>query len=1053
MKIILKMVWGAMLIFTHITIHAQVKEDTLQAHQYFVKGDSLLKERAYQKSINSFENAASIFMRHKAWKRYVQSLNKIAKNHYSLRDFDQVTDFSNQVINICNELLDKNSLEEANALSIIAKVNKKRNQFYEALGYYEKALKITEVNVGFSHIKTGILYNNIGIVYDRLGFVDDAKKYYSKALDINEQLYNKKDKNILNTVYLNMAVLYSRAGFYHQAVPFYEKAIALIIETNGENHAKLTRKYYNLGANYSYIEEDFRALQYFQKGLHILKQTNKEDSESFALFYAGIATQYTRLNKLDQALRYYNKALKINQDIYGDYNFETATVKVNIGGTYALKKDYNTSLDYLTNARDIIKKILGEDHREMLLVNDELGKLYELQQKYPDAIEYYDKNLKIALKNFGKKNQNTAECYNNKARIYEMNKEYSMAIEEYHNAIIAGAKSFKDASLQKLPSLDDYFNSYTMLSAVYGKAKSLKLRAENNKIDKDFEQSLTSFLYCDSLIDKIRNSYMLTTDKVALEKTTVNVYQDAVKVALLLYAKTKDEKYAKKAFYFSEKNRARLLDEQLRKIKAKHFVGIEESKIKLMDEVRDKLGYYTSKLHEYKQKTIKDSMRINKFTDLVFSYTKKKDSLMKEIEFQYPKYHQLKYDASVISVTEIQKRIPEKTTLLEYFVTDTSTYAFMISKHIFSVEEIQTTSSKEKIIQFRNAITSKNIERYTKIGRELYLQLIAPMPIDKYNKHLIIIPDRMLWHLNFDLLLTEDSENQNPKKLPYFVKKQMISYANSADLFFTDKTRKTDVLNECLAFSFSNDDDSFSTNQVISMNTLRNTKDNLPGARKEIKAISDIVGGAYFYGKHAIESNFKKNANRYAVIHMAVHGEIDNKQPENSKLHFTQVEGSNQDNYLYNQEIYGLEIPAELAVLSACNTGAGKISGGEGIMSLGRAFQYAGTKSLLLTNWEVSDETTPVLMKNFYVNLEKGMNKAEALQQAKLQYLEETNVYQAAPFYWGGFYLIGDTGSIDLVSNRYMDTFFPIGIVLILVLLLCFFYWFKKKYIISRDKS
>ncbi|WP_034230541.1 CHAT domain-containing protein, partial [Aquimarina pacifica] len=199
----------------------------------------------------------------------------------------------------------------------------------------------------------------------------------------------------------------------------------------------------------------------------------------------------------------------------------------------------------------------------------------------------------------------------------------------------------------------------------------------------------------------------------------------------------------------------------------------------------------------------------------------------------------------------------------------------------------------------------------------------------------------------------------------------------------------------------------------ISLAALRSIGDDLPGTRKEIRAISNIIDGHYFFGKEADEANFKKNASKYKILHLALHGEVDNENPEKSKLYFTKGKDTIEDNLLYSHELFALDIPAELTVLSACNTGTGKIAKGEGIMSLGNAFQYAGTKSLLLSHWEVHDESAPELMQYFYKNLNDGMNKAMALQQAKIQYIATADFYRTAPFYWGGFYLVGDSTPID----------------------------------------
>lgn len=111
-------------------------------------------------------------------------------------------------------------------------------------------------------------------------------------------------------------------------------------------------------------------------------------------------------------------------------------------------------------------------------------------------------------------------------------------------------------------------------------------------------------------------------------------------------------------------------------------------------------------------------------------------------------------------------------------------------------------------------------------------------------------------------------------------------------------------------------------------------------------------------------------------------------------------------------------------------------------MSLGTAFQYAGTKSLLLTSWEVSDQTTPELMTYFYTNLKTGMNKAKALQQAKLQYLATANINRTAPFYWGGFYLVGDSAPIHFNDNTLLYWILGIGVLGMLFLGV---FWYQRK--------
>ncbi|MDH7447668.1 CHAT domain-containing protein [Aquimarina sp. 2201CG14-23] len=1028
-----------------ICSHAQITKDTLTAHQNFAKGDTLLKQRSYNQSILLFEKAAIEFKEQSIWKRHVQSLNKIAHNHYRLRNFDSVINISKEVIDISRKKIGEESLEEMNALMRLGNTFRKKDDYYQALSFYKKALSIAEKQLDPYTIRLANIYNTAGICYDDLGLLEEAQHYYTLSLKINQHLYDEEKNNNLSSVCLNQAILYANLGLYRQSFTYLKKAIALDIENYGEKHPYVAGDYYNLATSYSYVGEDDLALQYYQKGLNILKEIYKKEDEFFAESYSGIATQYTRLGKEGLGLDYYQKAINIYKDIYGENHRSTAEVMLNIGGTYRIKKEYDTALEYLRKGEQVFLSIFGENHGDMVWPNKELAELYEQQDNLDQAYLYYQKNIDISLQSFGAKNQKTAEAYINKARILLSKQQYHQSIQEYHNAIIAGTKQFKNLSVEASPEPNDYFNSNTLLTAVYGKAKALKLQSEITKNDNELFLAYNNLFLCDSLIDQTRNVFKSEEDKASLAKIAVKVYRDGISSALSLYNKTKSVRYLNNAFYFSEKNKARLLDEQLRKIKATKFAGISEDKLNQIQEISQKLETYISKFQEYQiqENTEKNTLKRDSYQDLVFTYNRKKDSLFDEIENRYPEYHQLKYDNTIVSVSKIQQKIPENTLLLEYFIGDNQLYAFAISKNKFSVVPLQFSGLDQKVLQFRKAVINKDIDTYSRMGYELYTSLLNPIISSDFDhENIIIVPDGVLWHLNFDVLLTEKSSSTNPIDLPFVIKKHTISYANAANLFFKDSfmNRDNNIRNQCLAFSFSDTANLKSTGDELALNTFRNSKDDLPGARQEIKAISEIVDGSYFYGKQAIESNFKSKANQFSMLHLALHGELDDLQPENSKLYFTQVENSEQDNYLYNREIYSMNIPAELAVLSACNTGTGKISKGEGVMSLGRAFRYAGTKSLVLTNWEVSDETTPEIMKNFYANLKKGMNKSKALQQAKLQFLNESNVYNSDPYYWGGFYLIGDTTPIKFDNKNRLY-----WMILVTILLIITGFWYYKR--------
>ena len=156
------------------------------------------------------------------------------------------------------------------------------------------------------------------------------------------------------------------------------------------------------------------------------------------------------------------------------------------------------------------------------------------------------------------------------------------------------------------------------------------------------------------------------------------------------------------------------------------------------------------------------------------------------------------------------------------------------------------------------------------------------------------------------------------------------------------------------------------------------------------------------------ERNFKEQAPEYSLVHLAMHGILDNEHPILSSLAFTESLDTTEDNLLQAYEIAHLHLNADLVVLSACETGFGKFKEGEGVMSLARSFMYAGVPSLVVSMWQVNDKSTSSIMQLFYKNLARKMDKSEALRQAKLSYIASANGIAGHPAFWAPFIQLGN---------------------------------------------
>lgn len=313
--------------------------------------------------------------------------------------------------------------------------------------------------------------------------------------------------------------------------------------------------------------------------------------------------------------------------------------------------------------------------------------------------------------------------------------------------------------------------------------------------------------------------------------------------------------------------------------------------------------------------------------------------------------------------------------------------------------------------------------------------------------NITIIPAGDLSYIPFELLLTSDAPVTvgQYSGLPYLLKDYAIGYGYSATLNFSGKkTRKSSGIT-CLAFapSYMNDlhsDDSISTTLL---GQFRDAEVPLKWNQHEVEVLSAKTETKYYLSDDATERKFKEEAAAYDIIHLAMHALVDEQNPMNSKLIFAQNKDSLEDNFLHAFELYNMRLNSKLAILSACNTGFGKLAQGEGLLSLGRAFSYAGVPAIVMSHWQVDDEATSKLMEFFYEGLANGLTKSEALRQAKLHYMKEASPLASHPFYWGSFIVVGDDSS--LVSNY---TYWIVLSVIVAGVVLVFI-WFR----ISKRKS
>lgn len=421
------------------------------------------------------------------------------------------------------------------------------------------------------------------------------------------------------------------------------------------------------------------------------------------------------------------------------------------------------------------------------------------------------------------------------------------------------------------------------------------------------------------------------------------------------------------------------------------------------------------------------------------------ERFLRELADKAPAYHRLKYDPIRPDLEALQAQLDEQTALLQYFISNNNLWLFYLDRQQKELKILDLGQEAPALPgksyadfldhscqQFRTALT--DIERLFEspdsvyqdlsyYGHELYKMLSLDWVAQQSGiKKLVIVPYEKLHYIPFESLIMEKVRSQKSdfQQLPYLLKRYAVSYAYSASLWYENERQELGDGEGILGFAGSYDSTAVAVNRDASLLRLRQMLSDLPGARAELRQLQERYEGRYFIGAEASEQRFKQAGQEsYAVLHLATHGLLNKDNPFASSLAFTETGDSLEDNFIFAYELTQMALNTSLVVLSACETGYGKFQHGEGVASLARSFMYAGAPSLVVSLWSVNDAATAELMVFFYEELDKGKSKPEALQAAKIRYLERAQGLAAHPAFWSAFVQLGNTEALDINGPAY----------------------------------
>jgi len=820
------------------------------------------------------------------------------------------------------------------------------------------------------------VYNLLGVVYKNQGDFIKAIDFYKKAIE------NACESYYLSAININIANIYFLKGDYSKAIFYYENTLLVLENSNdSKRYRYMADNYHNIGfCNYK-LENYSLARNYYLKSIQ-LAEKNKLGGIGETYYNSGLV--YQKLDSLEKANYCFKKAIECNTKEFGENHYLTGMAYLNYANFYS-----------------------------------EIGKFSKSEQLYPKA-------YRIIINTLGRKHLYTSFCLKNNGLLFYRNGKYKQALEYYQKSLISKINNFNDSSVYANPNTD-VLPDMDLLDVLKLKAQALKKLSEFENREKNLTAALATLELTATFTEQLRTGYLYEGSKLQIAAKEHETYLLIVDIANSLYEILGDSKYAGIAFRYAEYSKYAVLRELKNEEMAKGAAGIPDSISDNERRVKQQIASIRMQVADESKLEHPNRPKIDRWNEQLFNLSQNLERLMQRLENNYPLYYKQKYSNQVVSLEQLQKAMGKNEAILEYVLGDNALYTFTVTKNTFQLlkQEADSTfhTSLSFLISALHSEYSSDYAAYRNSAYTLYKKLIYPIESLLKNKSLLVIPDGGLNLIAFDVLIDkpyQDGDKRDYRQESYLLKKYPIGYAYSATLY-----------NNTLSNTHNNSPDFLGIAP-----DYKNSKDSLrtiPLGLQNIRKIALLTFGKSLTRSRATEGAFKKYCGKYGIIHFYAHGFEDTLNPANSKLVLSNPTDSTEDGYLHAWEVYNMQLNAELVVLASCYSGSGKMSKGEGVLSLSRSFMYAGSKSLIMSLWVAYDRSTNSILNSFYLNMLKGMRKDEALRLAKLEYLENADL--ASPRFWAGIVVNGNQNA--LYSHWYLKKAI-IGSIIVLALFLAY---------------
>ncbi len=977
----------------HIGMHSESWADALGT-----RAKLLTVTSRYDQAITMLDTSLALLKElDAAPKKMARTENLLGASFFGKGDLQQARAYYLEAYNTYQQVAEGPSAEMGWLLYNIGVLQGQLGNHREWKEYISKSIENNILLVGPNHPDLAMSYNSLSGYFIENGMSDSALFYLEKCEEIERNAFGE-DHGGLVEIYIQRARIFRLEGNYDRALDYYQQALGNL-QKNEATKGYLERiLYLNMGSLYKSLGEYRTAERVL---LHLLDFEGTVHPTNMATYYYYLADINRLTGNYEQSDKYFMKVFKIN-DMY-------------------LSPDYHRRIDAL----------LG------------YGILLDSMKQYHKAGQYFSEAVRIAQNNFGSHSLKMAKTLKSTGDHLYLTREFDKALNYYQQSIFSMVPDYEVDGFAYNPPPEQINDHLFYISLLKSKASVLNYLAGRSQDMGDKKHMMSavfsSYQTSLSIIDMLRNTYLSDRSKMFLSENERETYENCMEAAYQCYLLTSDPEYLNQAYMVAEKGKYATLLSVIQREETLALSGIPDSIIQADASLRKELTVH-QELLESQRDSVYDTLAIQRYQDRIFQIRARIESLNNRLEREYTAYYSLMHIQQVIDPLTLRKKLRPNERVLEYFLTRNHLYLFDLTRKRWSCHRTEIAEDfYEDLATVENYISRNFLldtietshEKFLETAHRLHQRLIPPSP---GHSRLIIIPEGQLSYFPFDILVTEPVQDFSGlfNQVPFLIKDHSIRYGYSATLMGKLERADRMRLDKLIAFApgyGSTSDLVASAEAFREIDIDRKSLRYLPGSINEVLEIGKMSGGRAFTGNMASEGLFKKLAGESHIIHLATHAFLDDDDPLKSKLVFSE-DYVEEDGFLNVYEIYNMELIARMVVLSACNTGAGLLKNGEGIMSMARAFIYAGVPNIVLTLWTVSDRQSYHLMLGFYRQLIAGRSTEEALRKAKLEFLAKADPDYQHPQYWAGYIFVGNTD--HMLQARYRPLIYSLlaGIVL-----------------------